>query len=471
MPKSLTLAVKLDNKLQNDPIIEEFNILCDICISPRHFSSSDELQHHLIEGAMLNIGILASKALSVPCGDYMVWMTDAGHTMLVPVADKQKNYNEVFEHTTDQYDIFTHVLLQNWNKLEKILSEEIYQNTDETNNETNDKNDEDSAISSRIDLATVDRKPMLRAMQDRGHTVTSLARAVGVDPPAISRILRTPKDVQGDPKGRNPSMGLASQICGELHIDPTAAFPDIFGAHSRYEPKNNPGNRGSGIPGSAGGLQRKGEATKKWTQGNTSEEFDNKFNTLCEAIAESKLPFKIYWKSYVFPTLKENNCQNIDELLNEFWWPFQNEKQTPVNTQTDAANKQYAAQLTANRAAGKKPGERPGYEQSAERFETAKKRMDERIVIPVKKAFAASMQKFLQYMQEMQYNKNISDKDAPHAWKLAQQFYNAMMKQAATFQPSWARLKPGESPTYLDKFGKARSTHLSKPTGQFWSGV
>lgn len=271
MRKSLTLAEKLNRKFDNDPIIAEFDELYSIATSDKKFTDEKDLMQHLNEGALLNVGVLASKALSIPCGEYMVWMTDVGHTMLVPVSNAQKP-KEVFENTSDQYDIFTNTLLQNWNKLEKTLAEDDQKYVVDANEMEVDQGEEkegpENEIRTHVDVSTVDRMPILRAMQDRGHTVTSLANAVGVDPPAISRILRTPKDVQGDPKGRNPSMGLASQICSELRLDPTAAFPDIFGSNSKYEPRKTPGNRGSGMGGAAAGSKRKGKATEKWTQGN-----------------------------------------------------------------------------------------------------------------------------------------------------------------------------------------------------------
>lgn len=274
MPKSLKLEDKLNLKLSDDPILLEFDNMYKIALSNGQFTSLDDFKQHLTEGALLNVGVLASKALSIPCGDYMVWMTDAGHTMLVPVNEKQTP-REVYEHISDQYDIFTNTLLQNWNKLEKTLSEDQKHNINNTEVESNEygENEGDGeGFSTNIDVSSVDRMPILRAMQDKGHTVTSLARAVGVEPPAISRILRTPKNIQGDPKGRNPSIGLASQICNELRIDPTSAFPDIFGGHSKYEPRNTPGNRGSGMDNSASGSTKKGKATEKWTSGNTASE-------------------------------------------------------------------------------------------------------------------------------------------------------------------------------------------------------
>ncbi len=79
-----------------------------------------------------------------------------------------------------------------------------------------------------IDVSTVTRTPLLNAIKDSGHTLTSLAKAVGVDTPMISRLLRLPKDTAGDPGGRNPSIQLAGDLCRVLRMDPASAFPDIF---------------------------------------------------------------------------------------------------------------------------------------------------------------------------------------------------------------------------------------------------
>lgn len=265
----LSLSNKLDLLLIEDRTLIEFDDLLNSSLNG--FKSKFHLSQYLSEGALLNVGVLASKALSVPCGEYMVWMTDAGHTMLVPTADG-KSQKEVYESSSQQYDIFTNTLLQNWNKLSRTLSEDKmpdqFKKQNEKNQEQTDSETDGEGISMKIDASTVDRKPILRAMEDRGFTVTSLANAVGVDPPAISRILRTPKNKQGDPGGRNPSMGLASQVCTALRLDPTAAFPDIFGDKSKYKPRSNPGNRGSGMGGAAGGSKRKGKASEKWTKGN-----------------------------------------------------------------------------------------------------------------------------------------------------------------------------------------------------------
>lgn len=267
---SRTLEQKLNERLGKDRITEEAIDLLNLATSKRRFDSRADFERQLVEGTLLNINTIGSKALSIPCGEYMVWLTDNGETMLVPVM-LAKPSQEVYEHAdTAQYEVLTQTLLANWNKIERVLNEELPANF-QRHEENLEEPSSDNEFRQTVDTATVDRFPIYRAMQDRGFTVTSLADAVGVDPPAISRILRTPKDTQGDPGGRNPSIGLASKICNALRLDPTAAFPDIFGTNPKYEPRQTPGNRGSGMAGAAAGSVKKGAASKRWTQGNVGE--------------------------------------------------------------------------------------------------------------------------------------------------------------------------------------------------------
>lgn len=281
MGKSLALEHKIQQRLQEDSNVVEFDNMLRISMSDRRFDSQAQLSQHLSEGSLLNVNVIGSKALSIPQGEYMVWATDAGHTMLVPIENTQPR-REVFEANNEMYEIFTRDLLNNWSKVERVLAEaeedeeeeddgEGEEDTGEESSETADE--KDSEIPSRIDADDVDRTSILRAMQRQDHTVTSLANAVGVDPPAISRILRKPKHRQGDPGGRNPSIGLASKIADELQFNVETLFPDIFGASSsRPGPKQVKGNRGSGMKGSAAGSTKKGKATEKWTQGDSDED-------------------------------------------------------------------------------------------------------------------------------------------------------------------------------------------------------
>jgi transcriptional regulator with XRE-family HTH domain len=267
--RSPSLADKLNARFTPDQDILEAVQLIGASHSPCRFDSPADLRKHLIEGALLNISVIGSKALSVPCGEYLVWMTDAGHTMLVPTGNAPSR--EVFEHTRDQYEILTRDLMANWNKLERVLAEngpplggqqpqqpqQPAQNVQNLEEPQGDPQEGDphpgkaEQFTHEIDMTTVDRPTIARTMQDRGYTVTSLATAVGVQPPAISRILRTPSDTQGDPGGRNPSMGLAAEICRVLRLDPNVAFPDIFAPQGNHKPRQQQGGQTSSQTGNS----------------------------------------------------------------------------------------------------------------------------------------------------------------------------------------------------------------------------
>ncbi|MHA2401378.1 MAG: helix-turn-helix domain-containing protein [Candidatus Kariarchaeaceae archaeon] len=241
--KSPSLTSKIDYILESQHKTEfEVDALFDRAARPNsHFSSAPQLQEHLCEGSLLNVGTIASNALSIPCGEYMVWVTDVGHTMLVPT--KVDTTQEVFEAVQDQYEVVTPDLLANWRHLD-VVNEE----SDDGKSDDDDDSPRGEQFQSSVNPADIDRKALLRAMEDRGYTVTSLAAAAGVDPPAISRLLRTPKRTQGDPKGRNPSMGLAAKVSNLLRVGPTSLFPDIFGISGKQdlEAKNVSGNSQSG---------------------------------------------------------------------------------------------------------------------------------------------------------------------------------------------------------------------------------
>jgi len=247
-PRSESLDRKINKRLNNE-IMESADLLLSIATSSRAFSDQRHLRHHLVEGAQLRVNKLASQNLSIPNGKYIVWANDAKHTTLVPI-DSETKYREVFEGHEDKYDLFTSDLLKNWNYLEKVLAED-------------DSEDDDDDVSSAIDMSTVDRDPIVRSMEQQGHTVTSLAKACGVLPPAISRVLRIPKRTKGDPGGRNPSIGLAAQIANELKMNPEALFPDIFGTMRRdLKPRKPPANSGSGMKQAAKGSTKKGGSKK-----------------------------------------------------------------------------------------------------------------------------------------------------------------------------------------------------------------
>lgn len=243
--KSPSITDKIQAVLnEHNQALSDVDALFDIAKRPgKYFSAAPELKQHLCEGSLLNVGTIASGALSIPCGEYMVWVTDVGHTMLVPTNIDRSQ--EVFEAVDDQYEVMTPDLLANWKHLGVVTEDDSDSDSDSDSDEDSPRGEQ---FQSSVNPADIDRKSLLRAMEDRGYTVTSLAAAAGVDPPAISRLLRTPKRTQGDPKGRNPSMGLAAKVSNLLRVGPTSLFPDIFGISGKQdlEAKDVSGNSQSG---------------------------------------------------------------------------------------------------------------------------------------------------------------------------------------------------------------------------------
>ncbi len=460
--RSLSLADKLAARFVPDQDVMEATDLVLKAKSGLAFHSQQEFATNLVEGSLLNVSVIASRALSVPQGEYMVWMTDAGHTMLVPTTEKRGN-GEVYEHTTDAYEVQTRDLMANWNRLERTIAENgppvnqgnLQQggnegNLQEPQNEPgNEEEGKAGEFRSTIDASTVDRTPIMRAMQDRGFTVTSLAAEVGVDPPAISRILRTPKDVQGDPGGRNPSMGLASQICNVLRLDPTAAFPDIFNQNEKYQARQQPGNDGSGS-------HAHGKGGGKWTQGATNLpesvglddsisllEANRNYQTLCQMIVESKVPFDQFWRQIFIPTLlrttaRSNATTLTESLINEMW-PF-SRKKTPQANPTNPFSV---------------PGSYPGFSPNQGKFDAAVQKMNAKILPAIQQAFQKSMGTLKHDLQQVQMAAGADPKIAPHAWKVADQFYKNVVKNGMEWLPKWKAQQKGTGNSYDTAYQKA----------------
>lgn len=87
--------------------------------------------------------------------------------------------------------------------------------------------EENTGIGQSVQRNEIDRKALLDAIEQSGHSVSSLARAVGVDPPAVSRLMRIPTDNDSE-SGRDPSISLAAAISKELGVSVESLFPDVF---------------------------------------------------------------------------------------------------------------------------------------------------------------------------------------------------------------------------------------------------
>lgn len=248
--KSKTLLQKLDESLMLDHV-DGFDEMLETAQSGlRRFDTVQQLKSHLHEGALLNITKLGSYALKIPYGEYMVWMTDSGHTMLVPT-NKNGSPSGVYEATEDKYDVLTPALLQHFNSVERVLEEEAQDQNPFEGGETEDDSGESQPaqqFKSYINPNDIDRHEILRAMRRKGMSETQLAAAVGVDTPMISRILRT----EG-PSARDPSYELACKLSDVLGVP-----LDIFRKGEKMREQTKPATRTSGAGGP--GARQKGRA-------------------------------------------------------------------------------------------------------------------------------------------------------------------------------------------------------------------
>lgn len=516
------------NKLNEALSIEHDDTVDDILersMSYYRFDNQQEFENYLSEGSLLNVSVLASKALSIPNGEYLVWVTDTGHTMLVPTAARNQGPKEVYEQNRDGYEVLTKDLMRNWNKLERTIAENTNtdnKNNDNKNSDNSDSKNNDGGFTTAIDKSTVDRTPIMRAMEDRGYTVTALAQAVGVDPPAISRILRVPKNVQGDPGGRNPSMGLASQICNILRIDPTAAFPDIFAADN-YEPRNNPSNRGSG-----NNLHHPGSAGKQ--QHNESIEL---YHEICNSIIESRQPFNNFWNNAFLPTVETiDNESTLLEFMNtvkKVWdktkagankagqlagefvgqakagynqgrQSVQQNQQQPQQTQqqpqqgapTDDYKKGYNQGVTDSQAGTAKLMEdtiseifgwntkkspratidrhnAAGFDAWSDNIDSSKfdrsvANMNAKIMPEIKKAFIEAMDLLKQKLQAVHTKTDANPKVSPHAWEIINRFYKTVVNAGDSYEPKWQIANKGKPPAYKSEYEKLRQEQAKSET-------
>lgn len=229
------LEKKIDARLVSNSTMQAVDEMLSIAMSEGRFDHPSDLNSYLTEGAMLNIGVLAGRALAIPHGEYMVWMSEAGHTMLVPVAARPGE-DLYKEHAQEKIEVSTNKLLANFDKISKTIHEEA------------DGFESDEFVLS-VDKSTVERTALMNALERAGMSVTELADACNVDVPAISRLLRKPKDTTGrnDPGGRNPSMQLAATIAQVLSTTVENLFGDIFTkAAKKGGKKKRKGNSQSG---------------------------------------------------------------------------------------------------------------------------------------------------------------------------------------------------------------------------------
>lgn len=235
--------------------------------STKAFHSKDEMQEYLTEGSILNVNTLSSKALSIPCGEYIVWNDQAGIAQLVPTASVTKD-PEIYT-KQESVNIFRSKLINNWNKLEKSISEAAGDEAEDQDEDTAAEKREQNIKNLRqgspdeVGIQTfgseVDNTQFKGAIERADMTLSQVADAVDVDVSTISRMLRDKRPGSGDPKGRLPSIELATKIA-----DVVGTTVDNLGFANRVRKKIKK-RRATGGSGT-----KKGHSalSQKWTAGN-----------------------------------------------------------------------------------------------------------------------------------------------------------------------------------------------------------
>ena len=278
---SVLLERRLDQRLAqvapDTDTAREIDGLMELARSPGRFDSPSEFRQHLREGALLNVGVVASKALSMPQGEYAVWTTDAGHTVLIPT-DAPRG-GDVVTHEAPQYELHTNQLLGSWNRVSRTIAEEELGGQHQRRgsggsdgaNSAEGGRQQDHYANAPTETpdgpytfgSKVSRTELWQAMKDRNMGDTELANAVGVDKSTISRLLRKAERGQEEPGGRNPSAELAMKISRVLGVPIDLVMPP----ESELIGTTRTGSSGSGKQGtmskSRNGIQAIGQGSPK----------------------------------------------------------------------------------------------------------------------------------------------------------------------------------------------------------------
>jgi hypothetical protein len=216
--------------------------------------------------------------------------------------------------------------------------------------------------------------------------------------------------------------------------------------------------------------------------------FDQKFNKLCEGIVLSNLSFEQYWENYAVPTLLESSfVSNEEQLLNEFFGLFGGKKQ---NSNTNSPNfdflnepkqtpKPYGSGVssTSNPGTGVSSTNDPDLIQNyqamqkdaqerrkAERLGQFQKNIDTQIET-VKQRFSTAMKDFLKVMTN-----DAKQSNDPLMWKIAQNFYKKILSVAQPVVDEFKMQAKYGKASYKDNFNRLTDRHQQK-TQDFYGNL
>lgn len=160
--------------------------LINMANSKNGFSSKKQFSNNLTEGLMLNITKLASNALSIPHGQYLVWTTNAKHTMLVPTSEAAGDSNDIMASRPQRFDITTQELLGCWNKVERVIGE---------SDDYDSKSSYDNPASGPERIG----RPALKRKVEAAGGVRATAELTGLSPGDVSKHINNKEfEISGD---------------------------------------------------------------------------------------------------------------------------------------------------------------------------------------------------------------------------------------------------------------------------------
>lgn len=227
------------------------------------YESKEQFKQQLQEGLILNINTLSAKALSIPNGEYLVWATDPGHTMLVPAEAKDKGGDVVASEGTT-YDIHTPSLLHIWNKIERIIDEE----GEKVRDFKTDRSGPEGGAREPHVTKSQEGQPSLRRMREQaGLSLKDLSDRSGLAVPTIAK---------HELGYANPSYDSMERI-----IDALNAEPDVFFKPGPVEPYQHMTDKGARNDPANVGVSHAGAGIHT---GTTRESIDAARRAILEAI-------------------------------------------------------------------------------------------------------------------------------------------------------------------------------------------
>lgn len=255
----LERVLQLQEAYDADKAVQEVRMLFSIAESGTGFESAEDFEQNLTEGLILNVNTLGSRALSVPCGEYIVWNGKAGHALLIPSASLEVSPEVYTKKEEAGYEIHKSKLIANWNRLEKSIAEDDGGFGSNKHPNLRRGNEDDGGSSIQTFGSEVDNTQLKGAMERADMTMSDVADAVDVDVSTISRMLRDKRAGAGDPKGRLPSIDLATRVA-----DAVGTTVDNLGFTNRVRRTNKKRK----ATGGSGTRRFRRNAAAKWTAGN-----------------------------------------------------------------------------------------------------------------------------------------------------------------------------------------------------------